>query len=72
MGNAPEQTSTRQVQAAIRPAVDIERVWKVRREVAIDAIKEGLGYDSTCRQLMAKGKVSAGCSVWSGKNTAAP
>ena len=71
MGNATEQGTTRQVQPRFGAAVDVERVWKVGRKITIDAIKECLGYDGTCRQLMPVSKVSAGCSVWSGKDTAA-
>jgi hypothetical protein len=72
MGDTPEQTSTRQVQARFSATVDVERVWKVWRKVAIDAIKERLGYDGTLRKLMPVGKVSTGCGVWRGKDTAAP
>jgi hypothetical protein len=72
MGDTPEQTSTRQVQARFSATVDVERVWKVWRKVAIDAIKERLGYDGTLRKLMPVSKVCAGCGVWRGKATATP
>jgi hypothetical protein len=49
MGDTTEQTSTRQVQACFSAAVDIKRVGKVWRKVAIDAVKERLGYDGTLR-----------------------
>jgi hypothetical protein len=47
MGDTPKQTSTRQVQPGFSAAVDVKRVWKVRRKVAVDAVKERLGYDGT-------------------------
>jgi hypothetical protein len=46
MSNTTKQTSSREIQPAICPAIDIERVIEVRREVTIDAVKERLGNDS--------------------------
>jgi hypothetical protein len=72
MGNTPEQTSTRQVQPGFGTTIDIKRVIEIRREVTIDPVKERLGYDGSLRQLMPVSKVCTGCSVWGGKDTAAP
>jgi hypothetical protein len=70
VGDATEQRTTSQVQGSIRAAVDIERVVKVRREVAIDPVKERLGSDGTLWLLMPESKVCTGCSVWGCKDAA--
>jgi hypothetical protein len=72
MGDTPEQGTTRQVQPGFCSTIDIKRVIEIRWEVAIDTVKERLGYDGTLCKLMPVSKVCAGCGVWRGKDTATP